>query len=64
MTNSQRKALQERWHALDGDLAAILEGKVTIGTDPATRETELREEQDEIEFELGSDNLDCGMDRS
>jgi hypothetical protein len=61
MTNSQRKALQERWNAIELELADLLDGKVTVGTDPASRESELREEQDEIEFELGSDNLDCGL---
>ena len=61
MTNAQRKALQLRWHAIEQELTDLVEGKVTIGADPATRESELREEQDEIEFELGSDHLDCGM---
>lgn len=62
MTNDQRNALHERWHSIERELADLLDGKVTVGTDPASRESELREEQDEIEFELGSDHLDCGMD--
>lgn len=63
MTPQQRQALDARWHAIERELADLHDGKVTVGTDPAVREGELLEEQDEIEFELGSDQLDCGLDQ-
>ena len=52
-----------RWEAIEREMAELLDGKVTVGADPAAREAELLEEQDEIEFELGSDHLDCGLDQ-
>ena len=62
MTPELRQTLNDRWRAIECELAELLDGRVTIGADPATREHELREEQDEIEFELGSDHLDCGLE--
>lgn len=62
MTNDQRNTLRQRWLAIERELAELSNGKVTVGNDPATLESELREEQDDIEFELGSDNLECGLD--
>lgn len=61
MSPDKRRSLQARWFAIEQELNDLLDGKVAIGSDPATREAELREEQDEIEFELASDHLDCGM---
>jgi hypothetical protein len=58
MTPQQRQALKVRWHEIERELADLFDGKVTIETDPATCEAELLEEQDAIEFELGSDELD------
>lgn len=42
----------------------LFQGEVTSDTDPATREGELLEEQDAIEFELAADKLECGLDDS
>jgi hypothetical protein len=64
MTPQQRQALQTRWLEIDRELADLLDGKVARSADPATLEIELREEQDAIEFELGSNTLECGMDES
>jgi len=61
MSPSERQTLKARWFIIDRELTELLDGKVVAGTDPATRELELREEQDEIEFELARDQLDCGM---
>jgi hypothetical protein len=61
MTPEQRQALKTRWHEIERELADLCEGKVTIDTDPATCEAELRDEQDTIEFELRSGELDCGL---
>ena len=44
-----------RWLEIDRELAEIAEGKVTPGTDPATREGELLEEQDRLEWETGDE---------
>ena len=62
MTPQQRKALKNRWHEIERELADLFDGKVTVETDPATCEAELRDEQDAIEFELESGSLDCGLD--
>ena len=54
------KRLQQRWHEIDAELEDIRNGKVTIGSDPATREGELLEELDRwvkrttIELEIRS----------
>jgi len=64
MTPQQRQALKARWHEIERELADLTDGKVTSDTDPATREGELIEEQDAIEFELGANKLECGMDES
>ncbi len=64
MTPEHRKALQARWHEIERELADLCDGKVTVETDPATCERELREEQDAIEFELQAGRLECGMDDS
>ncbi len=61
MTPEHRHALHARWLSIQQELADLLDGKVITDVDPATREGELLEQQDEIEFELGSDQLDCGM---
>ena len=45
----------ERWLQIDRELAEIAEGKVTTGTDPASREGELLEEQDRLEWEAGDE---------
>jgi hypothetical protein len=62
MTPRQRQALKARWHEIERELADLFDGKVTVDTDPATCEAELLEEQDAIEFELQSGELDCGLD--
>jgi hypothetical protein len=62
MTPQQRRALRARWHEIERELSDLCDGKVTIDTDPATCEAELRDEQDAIEFELRSGSLDCGLD--
>ena len=59
MTPQQRQALKARWHEIERELADLFDGKVTVETDPATCEAELRDEQDATEFEL-----ECGMDES
>ena len=61
MSPTERQTLKARWFTIDRELTELLDRKVVAGTDPATRELELREEQDEIEFELARDQLDCGM---
>ena len=61
MSPDKRRSLQARWFTIEQELNDLLDGRVAIGTDPASREAELREEQDEIEFELSSDQLDCGL---
>ena len=62
MTPEQRKALKARWNEIERELTDLFDGKVTIDTDPAKCEAELRDEQDAIEFELRSGELDCGLD--
>ena len=62
MTPEQREALWERFQEIDRELADLYDGKAVVASDPAIREGELLEEQDEIEFELGCDQLDCGLD--
>jgi hypothetical protein len=62
MTPEQRQALKARWREIERELADLFNGKVTVETDPATCEAELRDEQDAIEFELASGELDCGLD--
>jgi hypothetical protein len=62
MTPQQRQALKARWHEIERELADLFDGIVTVETDPATCEGELLEEQDAIEFELASDELDCGLE--
>jgi len=52
MTPAER---EERWLAIDRELAEIAESKVTPGTDPASREGELLEEQDRLEWEAGDE---------
>lgn len=64
MTPQQRQTLQARWLELQRELADLWDGNVTPDTDAATRQAELRDEQDAIEFELGADKLECGMDES
>ena len=64
MTPQQRRALKSRWHEIERELADLFDGKVTPDTDPTTREAELLEEQDAIEFELAAGELRCGMDDS
>lgn len=62
-----REQLQLRLQAIERELAALADrsGGVTIDGatfDRAQREADLRDEQDEIEFELASGNLTCGLD--
>jgi len=52
MTATER---QKRWLEIDCELADIAEGKVTQGTGPASREGELLEEQDRLEWEVGDE---------
>ena len=53
MNAQRRKEIEKRWQEIDRELADIYEGKVTRNCDPATREAELLDEQDELEVELG-----------
>ena len=64
MTPQQRQPLKTRWHEIERELADLLDGKVTPDTEPATREADLLDEQDAIEFELAAGELRCGMDDS
>lgn len=64
MTPEQRQPLNSRWYEIERELADLFDGKVADDVDPATREGELLEEQDAIEFELGADKLSCGFDES
>jgi hypothetical protein len=52
MTPDER---DKRWQEVDRELAEIADGKVTPGTDPASREGELLEVQDRLEWEAGDD---------
>lgn len=45
-------AIQQRWEAIDRELADLADGKVIEG-DPATREGELLAELDRLEYEAG-----------
>jgi hypothetical protein len=64
MTPQQRQALKTRWHEIERELADLFDGKITPDIEPATREADLLEEQDAIEFELAAGQLQCGMDDS
>lgn len=44
--------IQRRWDEIDDELEGITHGRVVDG-DPATREGELLEELDALEFEAG-----------
>jgi hypothetical protein len=48
----------KRWAGIDRELTDLWAGKMFEDADPAARETELLEEQDALEFELGE--CDCG----
>jgi len=50
MTPEER---QKRWEEIDRELEELWAGKVC--PDPAKREAELLQEQDELEFEEGED---------
>ena len=50
-----------RWQAIEAELTALRELK-TLSTDPATREGELLEAVDEIEFLLGQAYLTGDLD--
>lgn len=43
-----------RWEEIDGEVAAIRDGKVVDG-DPSAIESELLREQDELEWEAGEE---------
>jgi hypothetical protein len=43
------------WAEIDRELADLHAGKVLARSNPATREAELLDEQDSLEFELGED---------
>ena len=53
MNTQRRKEIEKRWQEIDRELTDIYEGRVIRNCDPATRETELLDEQDELEIELG-----------
>lgn len=58
MDDRRRQEIEKRWREIDREIAAIHDGKLIRGTDPATREGELLEEQDALEFELGQEYID------
>jgi hypothetical protein len=53
MEVQRRREIEQRWKEIDNELAAITEGKMMPGVDPASREDALLDEQDALEFELG-----------
>jgi hypothetical protein len=55
MNDKRRQEIQLRWNEIDAELEDIRDGKVTKGTDPATREGELLQELDELEYEMGEE---------
>jgi hypothetical protein len=60
MTDRERALLALRFMEIETELEWLAEGRV-VGGDPAEREERLLDEQEEIEFRLGSDDPDqCG----
>ena len=57
MDAKRREEIQRRWHEIDAELEDIRDGRVTKDGDPATREGELLEELDALEFEVGEEYL-------
>lgn len=55
MDARRRQEINERWSEIEEELAAIAEGKMMPGIDPASREEDLLDERDALEFELGLD---------
>jgi hypothetical protein len=57
MNDEEREALDRRWDELNTELQGLHAGKVTPGIDPATRESDILAEMDEIElaFEIDDD---------
>ena len=54
MNEARRLEIQQRWAAIDRELTAIADCRVSPGTtDPAKKEAELLEEQDALEYKLG-----------
>ncbi len=53
MNTQRRNEIENRWQEIDRELTDIYESRVTRNCDPATREAELLDEQDELEIELG-----------
>ena len=52
MDVQRRPEIDQRWKEIDSELAAIAEGKTMPGVAPASREEDLLDEQDALEFEL------------
>jgi hypothetical protein len=61
MTPKRRQVLKARWYEIERELSDLHDGKVMLDSDPATFEAELLDEQDTIEFELRTGELDCGL---
>lgn len=57
MNDKHRAEIVARWAAIDRELAELSSGRV-VADDPANRERELLDEQDALEFELGSLQFD------
>jgi hypothetical protein len=57
MTNLERDRLATRYSEIESELSAIAELRVVCG-DPAEVELDLFREQDDIEFQLGVDDVD------
>lgn len=53
MSEDGKAEIDTRWREIDAELADIASCKTTSDADPATREGELLEEQDALEYEAG-----------
>jgi hypothetical protein len=58
MGDQRRQEIERRWEEIDRELAEISECKTNQLCNPPAREAELLIEQDELEFELGQENID------